>query len=181
VLVGKFSITIMSRLIHLGCGSRTFPGWENYDMEIDMSRPLPFQDGTVDFLFTNHTLEHLHPHSVYFFCEEVKRVLSPSGVARIQVPSVERVRKIAPNYPEYVTERGGLDIAIRNIILSFGHITPFTESLLESILINVGLEVTVIDNRESTYPQFKNAIDFAFGKEEIIYDVETIAIEARVV
>ena len=43
------------RKIHLGCGERKYIGWENYDREIDMRNPLPFEDNSIDyFLQTMH-------------------------------------------------------------------------------------------------------------------------------
>lgn len=163
--------------LHLGCGDRKFIGWENYDHELDLRKTLPFESNTVDFIFTNHTLEHLNTHHSYYFLEECFRILKPKGIARIQVPSIEKILKISYLYPEYVKERGGLQVAIKNIIVGFGHMSSYTEGLLDSLLKNIGYSTKIELPRESKILEFLEAISY-FHQDEIIYDVETIAIEA---
>jgi len=55
----------------------------------DLSRSLPFADGSVDFLYSSHFLEHLYRKDARHLLEESFRVLKPGGVARISIPDLE--------------------------------------------------------------------------------------------
>jgi SAM-dependent methyltransferase len=95
--------------LHLGCGRNTLIGWLNADLhgwrlndgegwlvnrakEIVLSinvgtTPLPLPDGSCEFVYSSHMLEHLmHPVQTQLFMDEVHRVLSPGGTVRVVVP-----------------------------------------------------------------------------------------------
>lgn len=57
----------------------------------DLSRGIPFGDGTVDAVFHSHMLEHLDREVVPHFLAEVRRVLRPGGIHRIAVPDLEAI------------------------------------------------------------------------------------------
>lgn len=89
--------TYSTRRIHLGCGNTLLPGWLNVDLlgrvpadvGLDMKKPLPFADASVDAIFTEHMVEHLtYTESLALVCE-CERVLRPGGVLRIVVPDFE--------------------------------------------------------------------------------------------
>jgi len=80
--------------LNIGCGDRPTEGWVNFDL---ISRPkvdywdcrkgLPFRDGAVSAIFTEHVVEHLeYGDEVEKFLRECLRCLGPSGVLRIVVP-----------------------------------------------------------------------------------------------
>jgi GT2 family glycosyltransferase len=50
---------------------------------------LPFDDGTVDLIFTEHMLEHLGKHEVALALEEWARVLKPYGKLLMNLPNLE--------------------------------------------------------------------------------------------
>jgi SAM-dependent methyltransferase len=71
------------------------PGWtivdlrDSADLVLDISlQPLPYEDGSVDVIFTSHTLEHILPQRLGFVLSEFKRVLAPGGTLRISVPDI---------------------------------------------------------------------------------------------
>lgn len=88
-----------------GKGHPRLPGWaivdlrETADIRVDISRdPLPFADGTIEVIFTSHTLEHIVPQRLGFVLDEFRRVLRPGGVLRIGVPDIAlAVRAYATN------------------------------------------------------------------------------------
>ena len=79
--------------IHVGCGSKLFPGWVNVDMNpkgdltTDLREGLPFADDTAELIYTEHSLEHFYrEHDAPFLLRECLRVLEPGGRIRITVP-----------------------------------------------------------------------------------------------
>lgn len=78
--------------LNLGCGRDIRKGWVNIDqheapgvnMVLDISKPLPFPDGSVEEVYASHVLEHiLHWEQVV---KEIHRVLKPGGMCELIVP-----------------------------------------------------------------------------------------------
>lgn len=83
--------------LHIGAGGNVLKGWLNTDLEpqlaeiiyLDVSDPLPFDDGSLDFIFNEHLIEHL-PHELgAFHLKECHRVLRPGGRVRIATPDLQ--------------------------------------------------------------------------------------------
>jgi predicted SAM-dependent methyltransferase len=84
--------------VNIGCGHNPTPGWINLDVNLDViSRPavyfwdcrsgLPFSDGAVAAIYSEHFFEHLDLESeARPFLRECLRCLEPGGVLRIVVP-----------------------------------------------------------------------------------------------
>lgn len=85
------------RRLHLGCGTRVWPGWINVDrwaapdadvLQCDVAAdPLPLADASVDYVFSEDFLEHLPPERRVFVMNEIHRVLVPGGVMEHYVPN----------------------------------------------------------------------------------------------
>jgi predicted SAM-dependent methyltransferase len=57
----------------------------------DLTRPLPFPDGSVDEIYSSHVLEHFaYPRPLLDVLEESRRVLKPGGRFSIAVPNARR-------------------------------------------------------------------------------------------
>jgi SAM-dependent methyltransferase len=69
------------------------------DYRVDITQ-LPFDDEEYDFVFASHVLEHIVDDCAAV--SEVRRVLSPSGIALLPVPivSLETIEYPAPNPSE---------------------------------------------------------------------------------
>jgi predicted SAM-dependent methyltransferase len=63
--------------------------WPDSMMIRDLSRPLPFADCSIDFVYTSHFLEHNSPGKAEELVAEIHRVLKPGGLVRIVVPDLE--------------------------------------------------------------------------------------------
>lgn len=79
--------------LHVGSGSKHFPGWINLDMNpkgdftLDLREGLPFADACVERIYTEHSLEHFRREDDGpFLLGECLRVLEPGGRIRITVP-----------------------------------------------------------------------------------------------
>ncbi len=80
--------------LHLGCGrSRSGTGWIHGDIHrgdvfVDVRRRLPFPDGSVDLVFSEHLIEHLKLPVAGRFLKECHRVLKPGGWMRHSTPDL---------------------------------------------------------------------------------------------
>lgn len=63
--------------------------WPNSMMIRDLSRPLPFADCSIDFVYTSHFLEHNSRDQAEHLVAEMHRVLKPGGLVRVVVPDLE--------------------------------------------------------------------------------------------
>jgi predicted SAM-dependent methyltransferase len=84
--------------LHLGCASTVLPGWVNIDLfgrlpadvSLDVTKPLPFGDASIEVVFTEHMVEHLTYEEALRLARECARVLQPGGVVRVVVPDFGR-------------------------------------------------------------------------------------------
>lgn len=58
---------------------------------LDLTRPFPFGDGSIDAVLASHVLEHLTVGEAERCVGEIRRVLRPGGVVRIAVPDLDVV------------------------------------------------------------------------------------------
>jgi predicted SAM-dependent methyltransferase len=85
------------RCLHIGAGGNVLPGWLNTDLEpqtpeivyLDVSDPLPFPDNTLDFVFTEHLIEHLPHELAAYHLRECCRALKPDGRVRVSTPDLQ--------------------------------------------------------------------------------------------
>ena len=81
--------------VQVGSGLVHRPGWLNTDIGpaarfwLDMGARLPFLAGSVQYLFSEHVIEHVDPAVVARFLREAHRVLAPGGVIRTLTPDPE--------------------------------------------------------------------------------------------
>ncbi|MGH2559454.1 MAG: class I SAM-dependent methyltransferase [Thermomicrobiales bacterium] len=54
----------------------------------DLRKPLPFADGSIDYVYASHLLEHLSRHEARQLLHELLRVLKPGGIVRLLVPDL---------------------------------------------------------------------------------------------
>jgi predicted SAM-dependent methyltransferase len=82
--VAKFK-KIKNLKLNVGCGKIKLPGWVNIDIEpsadliIDIRKGLPLDDGSVNFIYSEHFLEHLTYEEGRKVLEEFQRCLKVGG------------------------------------------------------------------------------------------------------
>lgn len=82
--------------LNIGCGTCKFPGWTNIDgnfmhhpdMWLDVTRGLPFRDGSVNVIYACHFFEHLHLRELRALLVECRRVVRADGALRVAVPNL---------------------------------------------------------------------------------------------
>ena len=84
--------------LHLGCGPNHKQGWLNIDLmdaaadlSLDLREPLPFANGSVQHVYSEHAFEHLtYPQEANRLLAECLRVLTRGGIFDVGVPDTER-------------------------------------------------------------------------------------------
>jgi ADP-heptose:LPS heptosyltransferase len=178
------SITVQTGLkINLGCGLNKLSGWVNHDIDVDITRRLPWDDGAAECIFIEHCVEHVSCHEAIRFFEEAHRVLRPGGVLRVVVPSIEQIRKLGTKaYFDFTKKFGGdgtLHGALRCIIFEHGHQMIWTASVMREALLYAGF--AVVEERAVGGSPFE-ALRNVEGHGKMIGDafnlIESMAFEA---
>ncbi len=87
------------RKLQLGSGGNILPGWLNTDTDsrhfyLDISEPFPFADATFDYIFCEHTIEHIHFNSAASMLSECRRILRRGGKLRLATPDLRSYLKL---------------------------------------------------------------------------------------
>jgi predicted SAM-dependent methyltransferase len=72
--------------------------WPSNVMWMNITREFPFEENSVDCIYSSHTFEHLSYSEAAFVLKECYRVIKPGGVIRIIVPDLAQ---IVDNYLSY--------------------------------------------------------------------------------
>ena len=76
------------------------------DLSMHLGWALPFADGSVEFIYLSHVVEHLYADEALELLCDARRVLSPTGVVRVVVPDVEKcLRAYAAGDAEFFVTR----------------------------------------------------------------------------
>jgi len=92
MLFSKFYILMK---LNIGCSSRYLHGYINIDIQGDTAdliidaKNLPFEDCTVDEIYSSHLLEHFGRHEFSHILKEWSRVLKKGGYIYIAVPDID--------------------------------------------------------------------------------------------
>jgi len=149
--------------VEFGCGGNRLPGWIGHDLEsdgVDIRRPLPYLDGTVDRIRAEHVCEHISGPEFLRFLDECHRILKVGGTLRLCMPVLNEFPK------KMRTEHA------RDLILNHGHQAAYVSKLIDVYLFCAG------------FPQIKpwRPIDDTDGHWKVISrekdELETYRIEA---
>ncbi len=88
--------------LNVACGTNYKKGWINIDnntdhnikkldLNWDLRKPLPYKNGSIDYIFNEHFAEHLTVEEFHVVIKDLMRVLKPNGVLRIATPDLETV------------------------------------------------------------------------------------------
>lgn len=84
--------------LHLACGPNVVDGWENIDIlkspgikNLDLRKPMPYRDRSVDAIFHEHFIEHLTKKEAESFFKECHRILKPNAVMRVGWPDLKKL------------------------------------------------------------------------------------------
>jgi predicted SAM-dependent methyltransferase len=98
--------------LQLGAGTHALPGWFNTDLQpapgvyyLDSTSTFPFTDASLDYVFSEHHIEHLPWDRAQFMLAECHRVLKPGGGLRIATPSLEVLVGLLTPTPDDAQQR----------------------------------------------------------------------------
>ena len=141
--------------LNLGCGSDIHVGYANIDARllpgVDIVRdlekdPIPFPDGTVQYIKMQDFLEHLSWRKVADFIRQVYNKLKPNGWVFIQSPDIDAIYQTAVSKRDY---RGSFKYRFEAISYLIGggqdypentHKSFFTIESIEELLKDVGFK-----------------------------------------
>lgn len=166
------------RKIQFGCGGNILQGWENYDAEVDISKPLPFENDSVDAILAEHVLEHITIQEAWGFLEECFRILKIGASLRIAVPSVSRIHALADeDYFNFIVKHGWGEPnrkgAVKSIIFNHEHKTIWETSSLSSIISVLGFTICQPEDFMANTLHHQSVIG-----EKINY-IETIVVDCK--
>ena len=173
----------MKTFLHVGCGpkhkDRTTRGfntnhWKELRFDIDesvqpdlvgtMTDMSSVASGSVDAVFSSHTIEHLYPHDVPVALAEFLRVIKPDGFAVITCPDLQSVCALIAEdkltEPAYTSPAGPiapLDIlyghrpAMARGNLYMAHRCGFTQKVLTGTLQAAGFATVAAKRRGHPY------------------------------
>jgi predicted SAM-dependent methyltransferase len=98
--------------LHIGGGWRLIDGWLNTDialvprvMYMDATRKFPLSDGSFDYVFTEHMIEHIAYEQFVTMLVECYRVMRKGGIIRITTPDINALFELLSNAQSPVQER----------------------------------------------------------------------------
>lgn len=144
--------------INIGCGNDIRQGFVNCDFRelhgvdkvIDISKPLPFDNDSAEYILANDILEHFSFRDTEKLLMDWKRVLSPTGYLEIQVPNIEAHIKNYYNDIKDQRYKNGYDDAMEFFrACIFGgqdysgnfHKTCFTPNTIRLMLEKLGFKI----------------------------------------
>jgi predicted SAM-dependent methyltransferase len=151
--VAKFK-KYTSLKLNVGCGKAKLAGWVNIDIEpgadlvIDVRKGLPFGDNSLDFIYSEHVLEHLLYEEGEKLLKECRRCLKKGGALRLAMPDLDYIIQkyntdwenqdwlLWPEYEFIKTKGQMINIGFR----WWGHKYLYNEEDLRNQLIGAGFQ-----------------------------------------
>jgi predicted SAM-dependent methyltransferase len=160
--------------------------------QLDITKPLPFEDGSVDWVYAEHLIEHVPLADAIGWLAEVRRILAPGGLLRITTPDL---RAYAAGYLEQgdkflARHRRRLSVMqfgppmperpafmVNQIFFLYGHRWIYDDDELRYALAQAGYdpELVTLQSFRKGQRQDVAALDTVFRSDESIYIEATVA------
>ncbi len=154
--------------LHIGCGKNIIFWWLNTDIRcrknviyLDAGRKFSFRDNTFDYIFSEHTFEHLSFKAARNMLNESFRVLKKDGILRLSTPDLDFLKNLyeeplnqnnkkylewawenfIPEIYKLFSEKTSLNIfVINNFFRDWGHQIIHNYSSIRDMLLEAGFE-----------------------------------------
>jgi glycosyltransferase involved in cell wall biosynthesis/predicted SAM-dependent methyltransferase len=196
--------------LQIGAGRNYIDGWHNTDIVpnadcgiyyLDCLKRFPLPDNSLDFVYSEHNIEHFSADEAFFIFREIERILKPGGVLRLVTPDLEKLwtfyRHTAPSkaFDEYtryqsntwmptlaqagIFEKG---FVVNDFFRNWGYKVIYDFEMLKKVLEKANFQKIVkVTINESNYPDLQNIERHSqtFGDTGIDFnEIESMAIEA---
>ena len=196
--------------LHLGCGRNILDEWINTDSNtakfegcdhLDVTEKFPYDDNSVDYIFSEHMIEHISYQDGKFMLEESFRVLKSGGKIRISTPDLkflinlytDNKTDLQKKYIDYTVNHSAYDVSIgtdtfiiNNFVRDWGHTFIYDEKTLKSLFESIGFSgVKSYLITESEDENLKNLehitdkINIDQGQTKEFLQLETFTLEAK--
>ncbi len=194
--------------LHLGCGRNILNGWVNTDSKkslerceyLDVTKKFPYKDNSVDYIFSEHMIEHISLQDGKFMLEESFRILKNGGKIRISTPDLKFFIELyndnktdlqkkyidyTVNHPAYDVSTGIDTYVINNFVRAWGHVFIYDEKVLKDLLELVGFtkvkSYLINESEDENLKNLENSSDSTnvkYGLTPEILQLETFTLEA---
>jgi len=110
--IGQYLQSHPVRKLQLGAGGNDAPGWLNTDIEpnkkeiyLDATARYPFADGSFQYVFSEHMIEHVPWEAGVLMLRECFRVLANGGKIRIVTPNLAKFIQLLDGPPDADAQR----------------------------------------------------------------------------
>jgi predicted SAM-dependent methyltransferase len=157
--------------------------------QLDICQPLPFDDGSLEWVYAEHIIEHVSLTDAIGWLREVRRILAPGGLFRVTTPDLRRYVEsygradglFAPHRMRLAAARLGPRMPERDafmfnqIFFLWGHRWIYDLNELRYALVSAGFDADSVE--ECSYRR-GNRADVA-GLDQRFRSDETIYVEVR--
>ena len=207
--------------LHLGCGRNMIGGWINTDLNmvkfpsgpkhLDVTDKFSIRekrkdgiiidDNSIDYIFSEHLIEHLIYQEGKFMLEECFRVLKVGGKIRISTPDLKFLIDIYTDdktdlqkrYIDYSVNHRAYDISIgtdtfiiNNYVRCWGHTFIYDEKTLKSLFESIGFSnvksCLIAESEDENLKDLENINDEmnrGLGQTKEFLQLETFTLEAK--
>jgi predicted SAM-dependent methyltransferase len=201
-LIERYMREHQTRKVQIGAGSSRLEGWLNTDIEpgdglayLDATKPFPFEDNSIHYIFSEHVIEHLTYDEGKAMMAEAHRVLAPGGKMRIATPNLTRFIELFDKNPseeakaylvgkrkwhQWPDEPNMAAIILNLQMSSWGHKFMYDAQTLSASLQRVGFRnVREFEENVSTDPHLSNLEERDTGVNVRFSEYETMCVEAE--
>lgn len=188
--------------LQIGTGPNVLDGWLNTDyvpaapgvVFLDATLPLPFEDRSLDYIFTEHLIEHLTYAQGRTLLSECHRVMRPGGRIRVATPNLLNIvllygstgSEAMEDYIKWSLDFNKLPDApsppcfiLNNFVRAWGHQFVYDPATLRAALECAGFEdVSLCEPGRSECREFQNLERHATLIGERNNAFETMVLEA---
>ncbi len=191
--------------LQIGAGPSRNPEWLNTDisasyspgsMFMDATKPFPVEDGSFDYIFSEHMIEHVSYAQGTFMLKECRRALKPGGRIRIATPDLHRLlglfspekNGIEERYIRWTTDHFFPEVpdyhetfVLNNAFRNWGHQFIYDEATLRRALELAGfVDIVRYEPGVSDDPHLRGIEQHGEEiRDEEINRFETMVLEAR--
>ncbi len=184
--------------INFGCGGNALEGWLNCDLYpgpkicyVNCTKKLPFDNSSVDYIYTEHMIEHMSLNQAIDFLKESWRILKPFGRSRVVTPNLKAFFDLYNGasdqemYLRWYKNRKNLispilfTNCINSIFYEHGHEFIYDYDYLKELMKYCGFKkVQLCKIQKSSDPVFQNLESHGKVIGEKINEIESLVIEA---